>query len=378
MYFTVAIFQFSNKNLIEFGSTANSTTKQIPVIDLSKDYPDKSIKTNEIFSANYIQLETKPGFLFDGRIVTIQENFILCFNKKNGDILIFDNKGKVIRKINHLGNSSQEYKSIFDITYDNSNEEIYIDCVRSRRIFVYKLSGEYIRSFKFIEGKLYTKIISTSNGLLCCDDSEMNNSNSFFLISSKDGSLIKEIKIGFKKKLRSGRMTENAGYLSYPYPQMYKTLDGIILNEISSDTIFLFTNEMKKIPQLISRNRVTETNKIYVLYSLFKTQNYHFLVYNCFDFNPNTQKNNPKFTIYAIDNKTNEIFIPKFDETNGIKFALSLNQSSIEPGVIVQILNSYLLVDLNKKQKLDFELQKIAANLNENDNPVLRIITFKD
>ena len=59
-------------------------------IDMHKDYPEKTIRLQEVANVRYIPLGTTDDVLFNGKIVNLSDEGIAGFNKKDGDILVFD------------------------------------------------------------------------------------------------------------------------------------------------------------------------------------------------------------------------------------------------------------------------------------------------
>ena len=72
-------------------------------VDMNKVYPEKTIQLDEVASVRYIPLGTTDDVLFNGKIVYLSDEGIAGFNKKEGDILVFDGVGKVVFAEHYLG-----------------------------------------------------------------------------------------------------------------------------------------------------------------------------------------------------------------------------------------------------------------------------------
>ena len=94
-------------------------------IDMNQAYPEKTICLQEVANVKYIPLETTDDALFNGTLVNLSSQGIAGFNKKEGDILVFDGNGKVISSFNHLGQGPNEYPQIFHLDVDWKQKEIY-------------------------------------------------------------------------------------------------------------------------------------------------------------------------------------------------------------------------------------------------------------
>ena len=76
----------------------------------------------------YIPLETNDEFVNQGYVNAVGEKFIVVSNFYNdGNIYIYDRRGKAIRKINRKGQGGEEYTHITNITLDEENNEIFVN-----------------------------------------------------------------------------------------------------------------------------------------------------------------------------------------------------------------------------------------------------------
>ena len=90
----------------------------------------------------------------------------------DGDIFIFDRKGKGIRKINRQGSGSEEYSFLLRVTLDEEHEELFVVDNRSKKVYIYDLQGNFKRSFKNIEGASYDRVFNLGSDYLICNDGD--------------------------------------------------------------------------------------------------------------------------------------------------------------------------------------------------------------
>jgi hypothetical protein len=97
----------------------------------------------------YIPLETADEFVCQGLVQDIGKDIIVVRNRVNdGNIFIFDRKGKALRKINRKGQGAEEYTDIVRIVLDEDAGEMFVCDSYARKIAVYDPDGNFKRSFK--------------------------------------------------------------------------------------------------------------------------------------------------------------------------------------------------------------------------------------
>jgi len=92
------------------------STDDLITIDVSKSYPKKELLLQDFMDVEYIPLETNDDFLNQGFVLAIGKNHIIVRNQiRDGEIFVYDRSGKVIRKINRMGQGGEEYTNISGI-----------------------------------------------------------------------------------------------------------------------------------------------------------------------------------------------------------------------------------------------------------------------
>jgi hypothetical protein len=111
----------------------------------------KFLKYSEVFdSIEYIRLETKDESLI-GRIdaVKIYKGLIYILDQvQSKAVLVFDLKGKFIRRIGSIGNGPGEYDEPNDIAIDDINNEIMVWNNSKKKILFYNMEGTFNRELK--------------------------------------------------------------------------------------------------------------------------------------------------------------------------------------------------------------------------------------
>ena len=146
--------------------------------------------TVDVTKSSYSPKKENDEFINHGYVQAIGKKYIIVRNYNNdGDIFVYDRKGKAICKINRKGQGGEEYISCRSVTLDEENEELFINDFLARKITVYDLKGNFKRSFKQKqEGdtQFYLDIIDYDKDNLICYD-ECNADIPFLLVSKQDG-----------------------------------------------------------------------------------------------------------------------------------------------------------------------------------------------
>ena len=115
----------------------------LPVLDLSKEYPEVKVDIHELGKVEYIPLETTDESIMSvGLYHYISDEYIIV--QDLGVMQIFDRKGKHITRFDHTGPGPKEYHYIHGCKADFRAKELYI--YDPKKIQVYSFSGEWIRT----------------------------------------------------------------------------------------------------------------------------------------------------------------------------------------------------------------------------------------
>jgi hypothetical protein len=362
------------------------STEDFITVDVTKIYSQKKeLILQDFMDVEYIALETNDDFLNQGYVRAIGKKIILVTNNNidDGDIFVYGRNGKPLRKINRKGQSGEEYIRILDIVLDENNGEMFINDLR--KIVVYDLSGKFKRSFKHKEGGgsvFYTEIFNYDNDHLICYD-KYNDEIPFVLVSKQDGSLTKEIKIPFKKKILLQQQLTDGERVNTVSPGPYRTIipfkgDWMLL-EHSSDTVYTFLPDYSLRPFLVRTPPIQSMNPGVFLLLRFFSDRYIFMETIKNEYNFNTKQGFPK--TFMMYDKQEKAFLG-YTVYNGdytTKKEIYMNWSKPVNHEIEswQPLEAHQLVEAYKKGELKGKLKEIAAKLDEEDNPVIMLIKHR-
>ena len=366
----------------------NASTDGFITVDVTKSsyYPKKELVLQDFMDVEYIPLETNDEFINHGYVRVVGEKYIIVTNYRNdGDIFVYNRKGKAIRKINRKGQGGEEYTYITNITLDEDNNEIFVNDHFVKKIYVYDLDGNFKRSFKQKSdggSRSYDDIFNYDKENLICYD-ELNNEIPFLLVSKQDGNITKEIKVPFKEKklffqiLRQKEGTRAAG------PGLYSRIipynNNWILIEPSSDTIYTLMPDCSLRPFIAKTPPVHTMNPEFYLILRLISDRYYFMesVKNVYDFRK--EEGFPR-TYFMYDTQEKDFF--SYIIYNGdYSYKRELYMVMFTPinakGELWATIDAFELCRDYKKGKLKGKLKDIAAKLGEDDNRVIMLVKPK-
>lgn len=359
-------------------SKAKGTTPVIAPwnIDVTKSYPRKNISLQSIAEVKYIPIETNDSMLWRaGDMRYVRENMIIASNNDCG-IMIYDGQGKAKYSFNKRGGGSNEYGSISALCYDKTANELFVLDIMACRIKVYDLKGEFKRSISLKYGgkhRVYNIMNFNENELLAYVAHDI-----FARLSKKNGTIIEEKRFGKDKEI-SLMIRDGINRADLAVDLMIKGNDKYIISAYASDTTYLLDKQGNlemfgvRVPPVLSLKPHIflfpglDTPRFYFAFSVKKV----------WDFN-----NNEGFPAvgYILDKKENSIY--EYDDLTNDDFKGSkidithYNTVDTEYGTAVQILKASELVEAREKDKLKGKLKELAANMREDDNPILLVAKF--
>ncbi|MBW6535465.1 MAG: 6-bladed beta-propeller [Mariniphaga sp.] len=369
-----------------FVGCKESDTNHLITIDVTKSYPVKELILQDFMDVEYIPLETNDEFVTQGVVMAIGNKYILVKNRSNdGDIFVFDrNTGKALRKINRMGKGPEEYTHITDIVLEEKKNELFINSMTSKKILVYDLFGNFKRSFKHTEGARYIEVCNYDNENLICynelvyyKDGENRESESYhFIISKLDGSITRNISIPFDvikaPLVKDGDKTVSTSVRSIiPYQNTW------LLVETSSDTVYnYFPEENKLVPFLV---KMPTIDPIIFLTMGTLTDRYYFMqtIKAVFDF---TKGRGFPINVLMYDKLENAVFNPTIiNGSYGKRKTVDMISHPVNGEIAAfQNLEAYQLVEAYKNDELKGRLKEIASELNEESNPVIMVMKYKN
>lgn len=371
---------------------SQSETGDLPVFDFSKDYPQKKMRLQDMANIEYVPLETTDDVLLGGSSVlsAVTDKYILVHEVRLGDIFVFDRKtGKLYSHFNHKGQGGMEYNWIKNGTIlDEKKEEIYV-C--SQFILVYSLKGEYKRTLKINGFDHDMKIFNFDDeSLLIYDDVNIEpgrenrtKKDPYSLISKKDGSLISVLGIHLPKRYSNAVAQKLEGNMWRPYkfyyPQNMHYGSDIMIMDISSDTLYRLSSNKGLIPLLTRKPSVHVSEPRNIWMPILTTDKFMLLGTFILDFNTTGSR----IPTLMYDFKTDEVSKVSILDTEYDTRAWS--QGRWEPGgfpaiaknMSAEFIQASSVIGAYNGKRLAGNGMKIAKNLIEDDNPVVRILKFK-
>ncbi len=371
-------------------SSCSNEQKQggLPTIDVNKTYPKKEISKDDILSVEYIPLETGNNVLIDRfrGINCVSENNIVVFNKMQGDIFFFDKKGKLKYKINHKGQSGEEYISIMDVLVDEKKDEmIVIGGFNSNNVLVYDMKGKYKRSFKLNKGMAWKSPFydfdsnefiyaqePNKNIILKIEGQDEITKPQMKFINKQTGKVDTIIKVpcveGIDAKIIVTKGKRQFVRAQKPAEKFVRTSNGILINDVACDTIFVLDKNKKFIPLLARTPKVSPKDtplKMVGVNAVIKDAIY--LTVMDKKYIEGGSNNYPTKTFYW--DKKQKQFLEYTTVKKNDFIGDSWQGNRLVPVDVFK--------ELLEAGKLKGKLKTIAEKLKEDDNPVLVKVTLK-
>lgn len=378
------------------GNNASTQKTDIPTIDLGKNYPEKTIQLEDIADVEYIPLETKDEVLVSRfqRAVVLDKQIILQ-NHMQGDVFIFDRKGKFQCSFNHKGNGPGEYMQILSFSVDPEAKEIFIqDHPAQKRIQVYSFAGKFKRTLPTNKQLTLGSIYNYDETYLFADwfaqvyDPENKsklNDRPYLLIDKQTGEL-KPLPLKIKNQ-ETGRHRVKKGNgsktLKFPVCRVMQAGD-VVISDYGLDTTCIFANG--KMTPLLVRNVAEQKKKGEVILSTILAKSDRYVIVD----NLNKQEQVEKIMNGAKEAESTQLLCDmKKGTIHDSKLRLSTmpdQDITINNFILFEDANQMLLnvgsndelIDLYDDNKLKGRLKEITSKLKMDDNPVLVLATFKD
>ncbi|WP_298648635.1 6-bladed beta-propeller [uncultured Proteiniphilum sp.] len=368
------------------GCKRSGTQGDLITVDVTANYPKKELILQDFMDVEYIPLETNDEFVTQGDILAIGNKYILVKNWINdGDIFVFDRKtGKALRKINRRGQGAEEYNFINGIVLDEENNEIFVNCSPSKKIFVYDLSGNFKRSFAHTEGSDYWNIFNYDNdNLIRYDnsayykDGEPRGNQSYHaIISKQDGSITQNISIPFDV-IKAPIVREGEGTATASVRPIIPYHDTWLLVETSSDTVYNYVPQKNKLIPFLVKTPSTDPEVFLTMGTL--TDRFYFMqtMKKMFDFT--TGRGFP-INDLMYDKQENAIFNASvFNGDYAKKQEVDMTSHPVNSVIATfQNLAASHLVEAYENDELKGKLKEIAEKLNEEANPVIMLVKYKE
>ena len=368
-----------------------SQSGSLPVVDLSKNYPLEKLNLQDMASVEYVPLETTDDILLSGNaaLSAVGDKYILVHEFQLGDIYLFDrHTGKLKSHFNHKGGSGMEYTWIKNGTIlDEKAEEIYV-C--SQYIQVYSLEGKYKRTLKInCFGHNMSILNYDDQSLLIYDDiviepgrEKETTHTPYRFISKKDGSPMGTLDIYFPQRVPLA-IAQQEGNMWRPYKFSYPSNarfgDDLMLMNVSSDTLYKLSPQ-KRLTPIFTRTPSVYASKLRNIWMPLLTTD-KFMLFGTFviDFN-STGGKIPKFMYDFKTGQVKRVSIIDHELNYGIRGPREWDSGSgtaIAKNKSAEFVSAPAMLEAYQKKRLKGNGNEVAKNLLEDDNQVVRILTFK-
>ncbi len=375
-------------SVLSIASCGTKQTSEIPVLDVTKSYPEKKIVLQDIADVEYIALETADNFLIDYVFVRYMDDDILIMNNQSGDIMTFDRRtGKALHSFNRTGRGPGEYSGgIHSIAVDRKNNEMFMalgTLSDYTPIYAYDLQGNHIRTLRFEDSWFPRFFHNYDDGHVMMYNDDISQPEPYKLMSKTDTVFtLLPVRFEGRDKMAVTQTSEN-GTMTYSRDNLAlaKTGEGYVISETGVDTIYRWNTSNGELLPLMTRTPRFHSMELPIgLYYLAESGDYIFLR-TCerkFDFDTNKGFDSKNLIYDKTDGRFYEGGIVNGDIENNLIISPEGNPG-LSAGVIVIHFEAYMLTDLYAEGKLCGKLAEIAASgrLKEDDNPVLMIATLK-
>lgn len=363
------------------GNSHQEKETGIITVDVHADYPEKKLMLQDILEVEYIPLETSDEFITQGYVLDIGDRYILAKNRTpDGDIFLFDRQtGKGIRKINRKGQGAEEYTSIYRIVLDEANDEMFVNCMPMRKIFVYDLEGRFKRSFNHADSTSYSVLFNYDREHLISYDMSIyykegmpsEGRSSHAIISKQDGSVTRKIPIPFE--IVKAPIIQKEGIAINTIQSIVPWHDKFLLIETSTDTVYL--SEGNTIRPFLVKTASEDPQILLTMGTM--TDRYYFLqtIKKEFDF---TTGNGFPRTDLMYDTEEKALYRATIFNADYDKHEVNMNSNPVNGTIAAfNILTADQLVEAYEKDELKGPLKDIVAQLDEEANPVLVVMKYK-
>ena len=348
-------------------------------IDVSRSYPVKELRLEEVAEIEFLQLEMHDDFLFSGNPRVITESKII-FGERNGDILVFSRDGTPLSRFNRRGQGPGEFSFMAGLLYNEVTNEIFV--ITSTNIMVYSLVGEFKRTIQPHEGVFLhgseTQISSFDAETFLLHLITDIYPTRFSLISKKDGNLIQSIDIPRDEEIITFAYTpDRSGIFIAPTHRIVSYKDGFLLTDFSLDTVFFLSQNRELSPILVRTPAIQSMSTVVYLNGFIEAGNYQF-------FSAVTVRNEnnrlPQRHLMR-DKTTGSVYVQRvtFDDFDGREIILSperiVNTQGSRLGFVSLDLTE--LQDANDEGRLSGRLREIVENSEEDGNNVFMLLHFK-
>ena len=374
---------------------SQSKASDLPVIDVSRNYPRKESYLQDIAKVEYIPFETNDKTLMKprGKIVYVSADYIIASNTEDGDIFVFNGKGKWKYSFNHKGQGPRDYNSLHSIAFDENTKEIFVfDRFSStHKILVYAENGEFKRALTNFPSLQDVDVYSFDKEMLLVydksgvihqgvTDQNLLSSNPYMFISKKDGSIVDTLHSHLPLRVSNAAAWQEGEYIAsrrVPITNNRSFGNNFLIADWSADTIYRLTPYREFQPIFVRRPLVQKTNPKMLLSNFLVTDKFILLGIYSMDYDKIKNAVFPEAKRLIYDFKTGQINENRFknrDITTSTHVVML--ETTTPENIGITMYDVSFLSHLDDKGELRGDLKDLLKTLDLEDNPVLVKITF--
>lgn len=361
---------------------------QLPVIDITKDYPEKKIVLQDVATAEYIRLETTDEVLLDG-VATIHcsftDHYITTYNAKEGQIFVFDRKGKIRHTFNHKGGSGEEYNYPMQVRLDEKAKEIFLVDV-SNKIQVYSIDGKYKRTLSVPKDVRIEMMFNCDDKYLLCYDSYMldrkdkqPNSRPYILVSKKDGT-ISRLPVTVHNRVGNRTYVEKDGQVIVTSMNVYPIANSgseFILADLAADTVYSYRNH-KLTPLFVRTPKANASEPRLLMQCYAKIGKYLFMSTALKQMDLKNGKYDSKGFVYDMEEeKVYDLDFMNQDRSPVRPLMFDGLLPELPEKCVYDSWDAERLMDMLEKGMLAGKMKSEAEKVSADDNPLLILYKFK-
>jgi hypothetical protein len=372
--------------LITAGCTGDrQSSGGLVTVDVTASYPKKELVLQDFMDVEYIPLETTGEFICQGMVMAAGKDIMIIKNQANdGDIFIFDRKGKGLRKFSHKGKGAEEYMYISEIILDEDRGEMFVKDIQLSRIQVYDLFGGYRRTITYADGMDYGNMCNfDKESIICRNASTKNGKSAFVIISRQDGSIVKDLHIDFEEVKRTVSIAftpeGTSGFIIRPFPRLIPDRGSWLLIEPSSDTVYRVSPDYSMEPFMARTPSIQSMNPETFFFPGTLTGRYVFMASTRKENFSGQPEQSPQTSLVYDhgDSSTYECTVYNGDYSN--EMIVDMVQQPVNDEIAFQQkIEAIDLVEAAEKGQLKGRLKEIAEGLEEESNPVIMLVKHKE
>lgn len=361
-------------------------------VNVSKEYDKKTIVLQDIAEVTYIPLETNKDVLLDGISMISQSvsDSLVVLNNRSDSFFVMGRDGRLISGFNHTGRGPGEYSRVGLglYTVDFGTREIYIvGYPLDYKIMVYSFNGDFKHEIE-IPKPLWIRDLANydkDNLLVCTTTSSSREGRKelftpYYLVSKHTGEY-KPLPIEVSET-KDGRIRKMVGneyrVISISSSPIIRNGEEFFISDFACDTIYsLKGGNLSPFIMLKPLSRQERQNAFAGL--ALKSTRYSLL--NIFGTNEETEKFTQRYIV--VDHKTGDIFEPEFrnndftDNASGRDVPDAYYSKNLPAETAIIAYSALQLTEMRDAGKLRGRLAEVAAELKEDDNPVLMLVELK-